>query len=143
EKFVTKAKGLQTDDPKKPETVVGPIINKAQEDKIMGLAEEANKDGVRLALDGGRHGNVISPIVFAAVPDDSQLAQSDLRATIATIMRAKSDDEALSFANDTEYGLSSTVFTSDLEKGQRFALQVDAGMTHVNDQTVNNEAHVA
>src|SRR5699024_5913200 len=90
-----------------------------------------------------RSGNVISPIVFSDVPNDSKLAQSEIFGPIATIIRAKSDDEALSFANDTEYGLSSTVFTSDLEKGQRFALQVDAGMTHVNDQTVNNEAHVA
>src|SRR5690625_3196098 len=143
ENFVTKAKGLQTGDPKKPETVIGPIINKAQADKIMGLAEEAKKDGLRVALDGGRNGNVISPIVFTDVPNDSKLAQSEIFGPIATIIRAKSDDEALSFANDTEYGLSSTVFTSDLEKGQRFALQVDAGMTHVNDQTVNNEAHVA
>src|SRR5690625_417231 len=143
EKFVTKAKGLQAGDPKKPETVVGPIINKAQADKIMELAEEAKKDGLRVALDGERNGNVISPIVFADVPNDSKLAQSEIFGPIATIIRAKSDDEALSFANDTEYGLSSTVFTSDLEKGQRFALQVDAGMTHVNDQTVNNEAHVA
>src|SRR5690625_6293394 len=109
----------------------------------MGLAEDAKKDGLRVALVGGRYGNVISPIVFADVPNDSKLAQSEIFGPIATIIRAKSDDEALSFANDMEYGLSSTVFTSDLEKGQRFALQVDAGMTHVNDQTVNNEAHVA
>src|SRR5690625_4079476 len=105
----------------------------------MGLAEEAKKDGLRVALDGGRNGNVISPIVFTDVPNDSKLAQSEIFGPIATIIRAKSDDEALSFANDTEYGLSSTVFTSDLEKGQRFALQVDAGMTHVNDQTVRSE----
>src|SRR5699024_3524537 len=128
EKFVTKAKGLQVGDPKNPETVVGPIINKAQADKIMGLAEEAKKDGLRVALDGGRNGNVMSPIVFADVANDCKLAQSEIISPIATIIQAKSDDEALAFANDTEYGLSSTVFTSDLEKGQRFALHVDAGM---------------
>src|SRR5699024_7239400 len=54
-KFVTKANGLQAGDPKKPETVVGPIINKAQADKIMGRAEEAKKDGLRVAADGERN----------------------------------------------------------------------------------------
>src|SRR5699024_9372563 len=102
EKCVTKAQGLQAGDPKKPETGVGPIINKAQTDKIMDLAEEAKKDGVRVALDGERNGNVISPIVFSDVPNDSKLAQSEIFGPIATIIRAKSDDEALSFANDTE-----------------------------------------
>ncbi len=46
-------------------------------------------------------------------------------------------------ANDTEYGLSSAVFTSDLEKGEKFALQIDSGMTHVNDQSVNDSPNIA
>jgi len=143
DKFVEKVKGLKVGDPKDPETIVGPIIDEGQADHVMGLAEEAKKDGLKVALEGKRDGNVISPFVFVDVPNDSNLAQSEIFGPIATIIHAESDEQAIELANDTEYGLSSALFTKDLEEGQKLALEIDAGMTHVNDQPVNNEAHVA
>jgi aldehyde dehydrogenase (NAD+) len=62
---------------------------------------------------------------------------------VATVIRARDEEEALRIANDTELGLSSAVFTGDVERGVRFALRVEAGMTHVNDQPVNDEANTA
>jgi len=143
EKFLKKAKELKAGDPKDPSTVIGPVINEQQADKIIGFVEQAKKDGLKLALEGERYGNLISPFVFVDVPNDSALAQTELFGPIAQIIPAASDEQAIAYANDTEYGLSSAVFTSDLDKGQKLALQIDAGMTHVNDQTVNAEAHVA
>ena len=58
------------------------------------------------------------------------------------IVRAVDEADALRLANDTVYGLSSSVFTRDLERGVRFARGIKAGMTHINDITVNDEAHV-
>jgi aldehyde dehydrogenase (NAD+) len=60
---------------------------------------------------------------------------------VAPIIKVKDDDRALQVANDTEHGLSSAVFTRDLERGLRFALGVQAGMTHVNDSPVNDIAN--
>ena len=57
---------------------------------------------------------------------------------MAPVIRAADDSEALRIANDTDYGLSSAVFTKDLEKGVRFARLIEAGMAHVNDQPVND-----
>lgn len=143
EKFVERTKGLKVGDPKDPSTVIGPVINERQADKIIGFVEQAKKDGLKLAVEGERNGNVISPFVFVDVPNDSTLAQTEIFGPIAQIIPAETDEQAIEFANDTEYGLSSAIFTSDLERGHALALEIDAGMTHVNDQTVNAQANVA
>jgi aldehyde dehydrogenase (NAD+) len=72
----------------------------------------------------------------------SNLAQTELFAPIATIIKAESDEEAIQIVNQTEYGLSSAIFTSDLERGEALALQIDSGMTHINDQTVNDAPNI-
>ena len=66
------------------------------------------------------------------------IAQEEPFGPIAPIIKVSSEAEALQVANDTQYGLSSSVFTRDVERGVRFALGVDAGMTHVNDHSVDD-----
>jgi aldehyde dehydrogenase (NAD+) len=63
------------------------------------------------------------------------VAQDETFGPIAPIIKVDGEEEALRVANDTDYGLSSAVFTRDLERGRRFALGVQAGMTHINDST--------
>jgi aldehyde dehydrogenase (NAD+) len=142
-KFVARVENLKVGDPKDPNTNIGPVINERQADKIIGFVEQAKQDGLKLVVEGQRNGNVISPFVFVDVPNDSTLAQTELFGPVAQIIPAESDEEAIRFANDTEYGLSSSIYTSDLAKGEKLALEVEAGMTHVNDITVNAEAAVA
>ena len=62
---------------------------------------------------------------------------------VVTIIRAPDEDDALAIANDTEYGLSSAVFTEDTLRGVNFALRVEAGMIHVNDSPLNDENNTA
>ncbi|KIL45295.1 aldehyde dehydrogenase family protein [Jeotgalibacillus soli] len=143
EKFVAQVKGLKVGDPKNPETNIGPVINERQADKIVGFIEQAKKDGLTVALEGKREGNVIHPYVFTDVPNNSTLAQTEIFGPVAQIIPAESDEEAIEFANATQYGLSSAIFTSDLERAEKLALEVEAGMTHVNDITVQAEANVA
>ena len=73
----------------------------------------------------GRHGGV-------------RIAQDEIFGPIAPIIKVKDEEEALRVANQTQYGLSSAVFTRDRERGVTFALRVEAGMTHVNDHTVDD-----
>ncbi|WP_040843033.1 aldehyde dehydrogenase family protein, partial [Nitrospirillum viridazoti] len=68
----------------------------------------------------------------------SAFAQAEQFAPVAPIIKARDEDEALRLANATEYGLSSAVFTRDLARGVRFARQVEAGMTHVNDISIQD-----
>lgn len=139
EKFVARTKELGVGDPNDPNTFVGPVINEQQFDKITNLIERAEKDGtIKKVLGGKPEGLVIPPHVFVDVPDDSFLTHNEIFGPVAPIVRARDEAHALKLANDTEYGLSSAVFTQDIQRGLNFARQVEAGMTHINDQTVND-----
>ncbi len=90
---------------------------------------------------GGRRrsaGQVLPPHVFVDVKNEMQIAQDEMFGPIAPIIKVNGEAEALRVANDTQYGLSSAVFTRDQERGVRFALGVQAGMTHVNDHSVDD-----
>jgi aldehyde dehydrogenase (NAD+) len=141
-KFVEKAKSLTYGDPRDPKTVIGPIVNERQLEKALNAIEEAKREGANIALEGKRVGNIITPYVFTDVDNSSKLAQTEVFAPIATIIKADTDEEAIEMANDTEYGLSSAIFTSDLERGEKLGLQIDSGMTHINDQTVNDSPNI-
>lgn len=138
QKFVERAKALPCGDPRDPKTVIGPLVNERQLQKAVNVIESAKQEGVTIALEGKREGNVLTPYVFTGVDNTSRLAQTELFAPIATIVKADTDEEAVRMASETEYGLSSSIFTSDLAKGEEFAMQIESGMTHINDQTVND-----
>lgn len=142
DKFVAKAKMLPYGNPSNPKTVIGPIVNKQQIQKAVNFIELAKREGATLALEGKLEGNILTPYVFTNVNNSSSLAQSELFAPIALVIKAESDEHAIDLANDTEHGLSSAIFTSNLEKGKEYALQIDSGMTHINDQTINDGPNV-
>lgn len=142
EKFVAKAALLPYGDPSNPNTVIGPLVNERQLEKALQYIGDAKAEGATCALEGQRVGNVLTPYVFTDVDNSSKLAQTELFAPIATIIKATTDNEAIEIANDTTHGLSSSIFTSDLVRGEELALQIDSGMTHVNDQTVNDAPNI-
>lgn len=141
-KFTEKVKKLPYGNPQDPNTVIGPLINEQQLQKAMGSIELAKEEGATIVLEGKREGNVLTPYIFTNVKNDSKVAQTELFAPIALIIQAETDEEAIEMANNTEHGLSSSIFTSDLEKGEHFALAIDSGMSHINDQTVNDAPNI-
>ncbi|WP_377914280.1 aldehyde dehydrogenase family protein [Bacillus songklensis] len=140
--LVSKLSNLPYGDPKKPEVIIGPIINEGHIQEILSLVETAKKEGATVALEGKRVGNVLTPFVLTNVTNNSTIAQREIFGPAVSVIAYDSEEEALELANDTEFGLSSAVFTSDLEKGLEFAQKIESGMTHVNDQTVNDEPEV-
>ena len=138
DRFSERVSQLRFGDPDKSDTVIGPIINQRQLDGLRKRISEARDLGIREIAGGEPQGLVLPPHVFADVTNDMPLAREELFGPIAPIIRAQDENEALAMANDTEHGLSSSVFTRDVERGVRFARQVEAGMTHVNDQPVND-----
>ena len=142
EKFVARVKALPYGDPSDPRVVVGPLINERQIEKALGNIEKAKSSGIKMLTGGERDGNIIIPTVFVDVKNDSELAQTELFAPIASIIKASSNDEAIEFANDTIYGLSSAIFSKNEDKAREYALQLKFGMTHINDQTVNDEPNI-
>lgn len=139
EKFVERVKSLKYGDPRDHEVIIGPIINKKQIDFSLQNIEKAKAQGIEVLLEGQLIGNVLTPTIFGNVRNDSELAQTELFGPIVPIIKASSDDEAIEFANHTIYGLSSAIFAGDLDRAREYALDIEFGMTHLNDQTVNDE----
>lgn len=137
--FVAHTAGLKVGDPADPATIIGPIINHAQLDSLTRRLDTARKEGGRQVLGGDPEDLVLPPQVFADYPSSGILFQEESFGPIAPIVRAHGDDDALRLANDSDLGLSSAVFTADVDRGVRFARKVSAGMTHVNDIGVQNE----
>lgn len=140
--FVERARNLKVGDPRLADTVIGPLINQKQLDGALARLKAAKDAGIRQLLGAPHEGLLLPPQVFADVPNDSDLAQTEQFAPIAPLIRAVHEEDALRIANATEFGLSSAVFTSNEARGVRFAQGIDAGMTHINDITPNDEANV-
>lgn len=139
EQLTKKVSELPYGDPKDPKNIIGPIINEKQIEKIMNLVETAKQEGATATLEGKRIGNVITPFVFTNVTNDMTIAQNEIFGPVATLIPFDSDEEGIQLANDTDYGLSSAIFSKDLNKSSELAKQIESGMTHINDQTVNDE----
>ena len=141
ERFVAQVRGLKVGDPDDPATVIGPIINATQLHGIQDMIAQARRDGAKLALGGEPKGQLLPPHVYTDVSPQCSLARDESFGPIVPILRARDEADALALANATDYGLSSAVFSGDLERGVRFAEAVEAGMTHVNDMSVQDEPH--
>lgn len=139
EKFVSRSKQLKYGDPLDPEVIVGPLINKKQVDKSLTNIQKAKDAGYDMLLEGEQIGNILTPTVVGNADNDSDLVQSEMFSPIALIVKGTSDDDIIAKANDTEFGLSSTIFSENEEKARQYALDLKFGMTHINDQPVNDE----
>ncbi|MFH9728885.1 aldehyde dehydrogenase family protein [Streptomyces sp. NPDC017260] len=145
ERFVAGARALRYGDPRDASTRLGPVINDKQLNSIREKVAGAVEDGAELVLTGeptGPTGQVLPPQVLLG-GNDVTTAGEEVFGPVATVIRADDEEDALRLANDTEYGLSSGVYTRNTDRGLRFALRMQAGMTHVNDTTVHDDAHIA
>ncbi|MFN6980672.1 MAG: aldehyde dehydrogenase family protein [Brevundimonas sp.] len=141
ERFVEKVRGLKVGDPADPSTHIGPLTTAKQTAAAWRSIETAREAGFTQRLGGAGEGQIVPPHVFVDVPNDSAFAQSEQFAPIAPIIKASGEAEALALANAVEFGLSSAVFTKDTARGLRFARQVEAGMTHVNDISIQDSPY--
>ncbi|KFF44212.1 aldehyde dehydrogenase [Pseudomonas sp. BRG-100] len=141
ELFVERVSKLSVGDPSLPSTVIGPVINVKQLEGLQKKIAQAKAEGARVLLEGPAQGQVLPPHVFADVQPDFEIARSEIFGPLVGILAARDEEHALELANASEYGLSSAVFSGDLERGAWFAQRVCAGMTHVNDIPVNDEVN--
>lgn len=140
-RFAERASQIKYGDPDSMETAVGPVTNKKQLESLLKKIETAKSEGAKVLVSGEVQGNVLPPHVFADVTADMDIAREEIFGPLVGIQCARDADHALELANDTRYGLSSSVFTGSVERGVQFAKGIRAGMTHVNDMPVNDEAN--
>ncbi|MGV8871298.1 MAG: aldehyde dehydrogenase family protein [Rhodococcus sp. (in: high G+C Gram-positive bacteria)] len=146
EQFVESAKmfaGMVTyGDPFEPGTLAAPLVNERQLDRVLGLVDRASASGARLVCGGERlqgelaGGNFVSPAIFADVDNHSELAREEVFGPVLAVIPFSTEEEALELANDTEYGLGATVFTTDLTRALRVTRGVRAGHIGVNGYQV-------
>jgi len=138
DRLTTHVKGFKCGDPKDPAVSIGPVINHNQLSTHLAHIQGACNAEARQVVGGAPEGFVLRPHVFVDVKNEMRIAQDETFDPIAPIIKVSGEEEALRVANETEYGLFSAVFTRDRERGIRFALGIEAGMTHVNDHSVDD-----
>jgi aldehyde dehydrogenase (NAD+) len=134
--FIDRVRSINVGDPDRTDTLVGPLINARQLERLQKRIRDARAGRLQEVVKGEAQGLVLPPHVFRDVDNDDELAREELFGPVAPVIRAQGEQDALRMANATQYGLSSSVFTSDKERGARFAARIEAGMAHVNDQPV-------
>lgn len=141
EKLLERVKTVAVGDPNLEETIIGPIINQSQVKKHQQIIQSAKEQGAELVYEGGIEGNLVYPHIFTGVAPESPLAQEESFGPILPILKARDEAHALKLANDTRFGLSSAVCTSNIERGVHFTEQLDIGMTHINSISVADQAN--
>jgi aldehyde dehydrogenase (NAD+) len=144
-----RARALRLGDGMAPETEVGPIVDESQFKSVLSYMDIGREDGAELVAGGGPadgpglgKGFFIQPTVFDRVTPDMRIAREEVFGPVLSVLRVKDFEEALVVANDSEFGLSSSIFTNDAARIFRFVDEIETGMTHVNSPTTGGEAHV-
>jgi acyl-CoA reductase-like NAD-dependent aldehyde dehydrogenase len=133
---------IKVGDPFADDTLIGPVIDSRACDRILGVIERAKAEHAGKLLTGGNRlggdladGYFIEPTVFGDVDNASDLAQHEVFGPVLAVIRFKDEAEAISIANDTEYGLAAYLFSSDLRRTHRVAAALEAGTVFVNGFT--------
>lgn len=143
QKYVDKVKTLTCGDPADSSTIIGPLINERQVKNTVSLIEKGIEEGAHPLVRGQVNGNVVEPVVFTEVTPDMQIANEEFFAPVVAIMKVSSEEQAIAYANASSYGLSGAVHTKDVNRGAEVAKQLESGMIHINDGTINDEPNVA
>jgi acyl-CoA reductase-like NAD-dependent aldehyde dehydrogenase len=139
EKLAAKTAGLKAGDPKEMDTIIGPLINEDALSTVSKRVSDAVAAGAKVLAGGEADGPCYRATLVSDVPADTELAQLETFGPVAAIEVVDSAEEAVARANATSYGLSSGIITSDPDRGFALAQQIEAGIVHVNDQTVGDE----
>jgi len=133
EKFVNKAKKLQSGDPQDEATQIGPLARKDLADQLHSQVQESIDKGAKLLLGGQQNDCFYSPTVLGEVTADMPAFQQETFGPLAAMIRAKDIDEAFALSEQSKYGLGVSIFTKDLEKAQSMAHLVSDGAFFINE----------
>jgi acyl-CoA reductase-like NAD-dependent aldehyde dehydrogenase len=142
EKFSAMANALPIGELRDPDTMIGPIISDRQRIRIRRHIEDARAKGATVVTGGDWEGNCCQPTVLTGVTKEMCVYGEETFGPVVSIYAIDTLNEALAQANDSEFGLSASIYTANIDDGMRFALEVESGMVHINGAAVHDEPHV-
>ena len=141
-RFAMVVSKIGMEDLRDPNTVIAPIISTKQRERVKSHIEDAKAKGATIIAGGNWIGNRCEPTLLTDVSEDMTVCRSETFGPVTSIYPVDSYEEGLERANDTEYGLSSAIFTKNIDKALHFARNIGAGMCHINGPTIHDEAHI-
>jgi methylmalonic acid semialdehyde dehydrogenase len=148
-KIVERAKSFRLGPGDESGSEIGPSVDEGQFNTVLKYIDIGREDGAELLCGGKRaegdgleNGWFVEPTVFDRVTPDMRIAREEVFGPVLSVLRVKDFDEAMAVANDSDYGLSSSVFTNDTNLVYRFVDEIETGMTHINSPTTGGEAHI-
>ncbi|WP_349899175.1 NAD-dependent succinate-semialdehyde dehydrogenase [Parafrigoribacterium soli] len=132
EKFSSAMSAVAFGDPMADDTVLGPLSSATASDRLQEQLDRAIAGGARVVVSGDRKDNYFPATVLTDITPSNDAYHEEFFGPVAAVYRVGSEDEAISLANDTPFGLGSYVFTTDAEQALRVADRIDAGMVFVN-----------
>ncbi|KAI0121197.1 aldehyde dehydrogenase [Xylariales sp. AK1849] len=127
-------RGKTVGDPEADSTIMGPLVDKTQFDRVTGFMERGRTQGTLLTGGGrvGDQGYFVEPTVFTNVPVDAEISRNEIFGPVSVLNSFKTEEEIIAKANDTNFGLMAGVFTQDINKAMRLASEIDSGMVGIN-----------
>ena len=141
-RFAMIASKVGMGDLRDPNTVIAPIISDRQRQRVKDHIADAITKGATIVTGGQWEGNRCQPTLMTGVTEDMTVCKAETFGPVTAIYPIDSYEEGLERANDTEYGLSSAIFTKNIDRAFHFARNINAGMCHINGPTIHDEAHV-
>jgi aldehyde dehydrogenase (NAD+) len=144
--FLEQIRKLRVGNGLDPDVDIGPLVNKAAQEKTMRYCEIGRNEGAKLVAGGGvpsgLKGWFFEPTLFTDCSRDMRVAQEEIFGPVVCLLSAKDLDDAIDIANSVEYGLSSAIYTRSISNAFVAARKLQAGLTYVNSPTIGSEAHL-
>ena len=147
EQLVEKAKLIKIGPGLDESVDMGPAVDESQWQTDFDYIKVGQAEGARLVLGGGKPGGLnngyfVEPTIFDGVAPNMRIFKEEIFGPVLSVASANNLDEALEFANSVEYGLTTSIFTQDINNVMRFIDEVETGMVHINEPTVGGEAQL-
>lgn len=140
-KLAARAGKLPAGDPR-GHVVLGSLVSPEAAQKMDGLIADARDKGAKLVAGGTRTGSVVEATVLDDVRPGMRVYDEESFGPVKPVIRVKNEDEAVAVANDTEYGLSASVYSRDIQRAMAVAARIESGICHINGPTVHDEAQM-
>jgi aldehyde dehydrogenase (NAD+) len=147
--LIRRAKNIHIGNGLKPRTEMGPLINESQRERVHSYISSGMEEGARLECGGGfaqgaglKRGYFYQPTVFTHVDPKMKIVREEIFGPVVCLVPVKDIEDAIRQVNDTAYGLSTSIYSRDVNHAMRAIRDLEAGITYVNGPTIGAEVHL-